>query len=149
MTTTTTRAGEYLVPSSARPAVCRSCGASIAWTKTASGHAVPLDLSTVEVRSGARWALTHFAVCPHSRDWRSRSASAQCSVLSFELAHSDSPQAQWDAANQLKTENSKLKTWLEWRERSRLADGTLPLAWWTPFRRDLRSGPVVAQSDID
>lgn len=64
------RAGEYPIPASALPAQCRSCGAAIVWTRTASGKIIPLSLTTVEVRSGVRYALTHFADCPHAREWR-------------------------------------------------------------------------------
>jgi hypothetical protein len=125
---TTTRPGEYLVPTSARPAVCRSCGASIAWTKTATGRAVPLDLATVEHRDGARWALTHFATCEHARDWRGNGAVTPPAVGT----------PPWEDPR-----------WAAWRERSQLADDTLPLAWWSAFRRDLRSAPAVSRSDID
>lgn len=65
--------GEYPVPIGDEPSKCRSCGAAIVWTRTApapAGKAIPLDLSRVRVVDGQRVALTHFATCPHGREWR-------------------------------------------------------------------------------
>lgn len=64
------RAGEYPIPPNATPTYCRSCGATIVWTRTESNKAIPLSLTTVEEREGVRYALTHFADCPESRQWR-------------------------------------------------------------------------------
>lgn len=63
------RAGEYAVPPDARPAQCRSCSAAIVWARTEGGKAIPLSLATVEWREGVRYALTHFADCPHAKEW--------------------------------------------------------------------------------
>lgn len=67
---TNQRAGEYLVPEQAQPAQCASCGAWMVWTRTTAGKAIPLSLATAEMRDGQRYALTHFADCPESRQWR-------------------------------------------------------------------------------
>lgn len=64
------RAGEYEIPSGATPMPCRSCEQEIVWTETEGGKWIPLSLATVEDRDGVRYALTHFADCPHSRAWR-------------------------------------------------------------------------------
>ena len=64
--------GEYPVPVGAAPVKCRSCGAAIAWGQTPTGRAVPLDLDHVRVIAGQRHAVTHFAYCPHGRQWRAK-----------------------------------------------------------------------------
>lgn len=66
------RAGEYAIPPDAQPARCRSCGAQIVWARTEAGRAIPLSLTTVEERDGVRYALTHFADCPHGKEWSKR-----------------------------------------------------------------------------
>ena len=66
------RAGEYPIPAGATSCPCRSCGQEIVFTRTAQGKAIPLSLVTMEERDGVCYALTHFADCPHSRDWRRR-----------------------------------------------------------------------------
>ena len=43
----------------ARAALCNSCGAPIKWVKTLKGKFHPVDLD----------GETHFATCPHSKDW--------------------------------------------------------------------------------
>lgn len=58
------RPGEYLVPPRANKGKCRSCGAAILWTKSEQGRNVPLDPSSIELREGQEFALTHFALCP-------------------------------------------------------------------------------------
>lgn len=65
-------AGEYEIPEFAEPAVCKSCDAAIVWAKTTSGASIPLDLQTVRIIAGRRYARTHFATCPHSKQWRRR-----------------------------------------------------------------------------
>jgi hypothetical protein len=54
----------------ARYAHCKSCNAPIAWTKTSEGAAIPLDLAHVTQYDGKRYAVTHFAYCPHGAHWR-------------------------------------------------------------------------------
>jgi hypothetical protein len=66
------RAGEYPVPEGATSAACRSCGARIVWTRTAAGKPIPLSVATIQEHDGVRYALTHFADCPESREWRRR-----------------------------------------------------------------------------
>ena len=61
--------GEYPLAGT-QTGTCRSCGAAIAWTKTAKGHAIPLDLKHVVQYNGAQFAPTHFAYCPHGPHWR-------------------------------------------------------------------------------
>lgn len=36
----------------------------------AGEYPIPLSLTTVDERGGVRYALTHFADCPHGREWR-------------------------------------------------------------------------------
>lgn len=64
--------GEYPIPSDGQTAVCRSCDAPIVWTRTEGGKAIPLSLKTARTLGDTRYATTHFADCPHSRDWRHR-----------------------------------------------------------------------------
>lgn len=64
------RVGEYPIPESGTPTMCRSCGASIVWTRTDYGRAIPLSLATARTCQGQRVALTHFIDCPESRAWR-------------------------------------------------------------------------------
>jgi len=66
------RAGEYAIPPDAQVAHCRSCEAEIVWARTEGGRAIPLSLKTVEERGGVRYALTHFADCPHGKEWSKR-----------------------------------------------------------------------------
>jgi hypothetical protein len=70
LTSETTRRGEYAVPEHADIQSCRSCGASIVWTRTATGKPMPLSVLTIEERNGAKYALSHFADCPEGREWR-------------------------------------------------------------------------------
>lgn len=62
--------GEYLIPIGADVETCRSCGASIVWTKTPAGKAVPLSLALVEERGGVKVTKTHFVDCPDGRGWK-------------------------------------------------------------------------------
>jgi hypothetical protein len=64
--------GEYPVPLGAEPQQCRSCGAAIVWGKTSTDRAVPLDLAHLRVIDGQRYAVTHFAYCPHGPHWRTK-----------------------------------------------------------------------------
>lgn len=64
--------GEYAVPVGAEPQKCRSCGAAIVWAKTAADRPVPLDLDHVRLIGDRRYATTHFAYCPHGREWRKK-----------------------------------------------------------------------------
>jgi hypothetical protein len=61
--------GEYPLEGAQR-GTCRSCGAAIAWTKTANGTAIPLDVAYSVSYDGALYAPTHFAYCPQGREWR-------------------------------------------------------------------------------
>jgi hypothetical protein len=70
---------------------CRSCGAEIIWVKMQSGRnnpldAKPTDKGNIDVRDGVGYVIskkqrvmfvsplyqTHFATCPHAREWRWR-----------------------------------------------------------------------------
>lgn len=62
--------GYYPIPAGEQPTKCRSCGASIVWTRTDKGRPIPLDLSKVRGEGAGREALTHFATCEHGRQWR-------------------------------------------------------------------------------
>jgi hypothetical protein len=106
---TARRVGEYQLPAHARNTYCKSCGCPIVWAKTGAGRAIPLSLRTVAHRDGERYALTHYADCPQSREWRGHGATAPTAAT----AAADG--ASYAAA---------------YRERYRLSDGTLPLAWW-------------------
>jgi hypothetical protein len=61
--------GEYPLEGTQRGS-CKSCGAAIAWTTTAKGAAIPLDVAHAIVYDGAEYAPTHFAYCPHGAHWR-------------------------------------------------------------------------------
>lgn len=63
-------AGYYEVPVGAKVEHCRSCKASVVWTKTSRGAAIPLDTTGHITVEGKRFAKTHFATCPHGRQWR-------------------------------------------------------------------------------
>jgi hypothetical protein len=66
------RKGEYAVPDNP-PAFCKSCGQPIIWTETGSGNLIPLSVVTIRTDpSGHRWAMTHFADCPHAREHRKK-----------------------------------------------------------------------------
>jgi len=66
-----TRVGEYLVPRSATPGTCKSCGAEILWIVSRLGRPIPLSVATIEQDAGgARFALTHFADCPNAKQHR-------------------------------------------------------------------------------
>jgi hypothetical protein len=119
MTATSTRPGEYLLPERARHAYCRSCGATIVWTKTKDRHAIPLDLATAQERDGARWALTHFATCPDARGWRRNGAE----VIG------DRPIAD----NRKSRDETIGYRSIDYR----LSDGTLLVAWWLFRRRNI------------
>lgn len=62
--------GYYPIPTGKQPMRCRSCGASVVWTKTPAGKSIPLDLGHVRGTGAQREALTHFATCPQGREWR-------------------------------------------------------------------------------
>lgn len=66
------RADEWEIPTGEEPTTCKSCGAAIVWGRTTSNTAVPLDLRHVRELAGVRYALNHFAHCPHGKDWRRR-----------------------------------------------------------------------------
>jgi hypothetical protein len=61
--------GLYPIPTGAQPTTCASCGASIVWTRTHQGKAVPLSLATGREVRGRRVALSHFQDCPDAQDW--------------------------------------------------------------------------------
>lgn len=62
--------GEFLVPSNKPTEQCRSCGARIVWGETERGKAIPLDIAHVRLVRGVRYATTHYAHCPHAKQWR-------------------------------------------------------------------------------
>lgn len=66
------RPHEYLLPPNAYLSRCGSCGAAMAWTKTANGKAMPLSLATVETREGVKYCLPHFVDCPQAKEWSKR-----------------------------------------------------------------------------
>jgi hypothetical protein len=66
------RKGEYLVPATAEPGSCTSCGAMILWIRTPQDRAIPLSVATIQHRNGQRYALSHFADCPDGKEWRKR-----------------------------------------------------------------------------
>ncbi len=68
--TRTARRGEYPVPDSAKISHCKSCGAKIYWTTTENRRPVPLSAATVEEDDGGRYALVHWADCPHASEHR-------------------------------------------------------------------------------
>jgi hypothetical protein len=57
-------AGHYLVPEGGAVEHCRS------WGTTDKGHAIPLDVADTLISGGQRYGRTHFATCPHGREWR-------------------------------------------------------------------------------
>lgn len=63
-------AGEYEVPAGAKPESCRSCGAAIVWGSTKTGSPIPLNTDKFRIIGGKTYAKTHFATCPHGREWR-------------------------------------------------------------------------------
>lgn len=68
------RKGEYELPSDARIDRCKSCDAQIVWTYLPSGKAMPLSLATVQTRGGKKYCLSHFADCPHGKEWSTKKA---------------------------------------------------------------------------
>lgn len=63
---------EYLVPRTAKPTRCSSCGASIIWTRTSkNGRAIPLSVATIRTAdNGDTVALPHFVDCPNAAQHR-------------------------------------------------------------------------------
>jgi hypothetical protein len=61
--------GEYAIPDDARPGRCRSCNTPVAWTTTPAGKPMPLSLATARSIGGVRYATSHFADCPHAKEW--------------------------------------------------------------------------------
>jgi hypothetical protein len=68
--TRTPRRGEYPVPSSAKIARCSSCGAKIVWTTTGNNKPMPLSVETIVEDESGRYALNHWADCPHASEHR-------------------------------------------------------------------------------
>ena len=66
------RPGEFPIPEGEAPGACRSCGASIVWMVTEAGKRMPLSLATARRAGERRVALSHFADCPHGREWKQR-----------------------------------------------------------------------------
>lgn len=63
------RRGEYPLPDHGDVRTCASCGQTVVWTTTAASKRMPLSLATVVERGGVKYALSHFADCPESREW--------------------------------------------------------------------------------
>jgi hypothetical protein len=63
-------AGEYEIPDGAKPERCRSCGAAIVWGQTRTGAAIPINVNQQRIIGGKAYGKTHFATCPHGREWR-------------------------------------------------------------------------------
>lgn len=125
------RKGEYMLPRGARHAYCRSCGRDVAWIKTGNGRSMPLDLSTTVERDGQRYALSHFATCPQGREWSGHGRQ----VAAAPSAPASEP-----------TGGTVFVA--EYRERFRLGDGTLPVAWWLLGQRDFRAPAAPTEADI-
>lgn len=66
------RPHEYTLPKGAPVQRCRSCGASIVWSTTTRGAAVPLSLATVQYRNSIAFAQSHFVDCPQAHAWGKR-----------------------------------------------------------------------------
>jgi hypothetical protein len=66
----TPQPGEYEVVRDYVTRACASCGASITWVETAAGKAIPVNVATLRQIDGVMYGLTHFATCPHGREWR-------------------------------------------------------------------------------
>lgn len=64
------QSGEYEIPTGTPVVRCRSCDAAIIWVQTEKGRAIPLSVATTVLRGDKRYAMTHFADCPHGREWR-------------------------------------------------------------------------------
>jgi hypothetical protein len=63
-------AGEYEIAPGAKMERCRSCGAGIVWGTTKTGSAIPIDVAQQRIIAGKAYGRTHFATCPHGREWR-------------------------------------------------------------------------------
>ena len=63
-------AGYHEVPAGAKIEHCRSCSAQIVWAQTKLGAAIPLNVANQLTVGDKRYAKTHFATCPQSREWR-------------------------------------------------------------------------------
>jgi len=65
------RKGEYRVPASAPLSQCRSCHAPIIWATTGSNKPIPLSVASIRRdENGVKWAISHFADCPHAAQHR-------------------------------------------------------------------------------
>jgi len=62
--------GEYEIPDNYDVRVCASCGAAITWLTTGNGKAIPVNVAKVREFDGKIYGITHFATCPHGREWR-------------------------------------------------------------------------------
>lgn len=56
----------FPIPPSAPVKGCRSCGARVIWIVTSRGNRMPVEAE------GERRGESHFAHCPHHREWRTR-----------------------------------------------------------------------------
>lgn len=81
--------GYYPIPAGKQPMTCRSCGASVVWTKTPKGKSIPLDLAHVRGSGATREALIHFATCKHAREWRMTGKQPLICTLGEDLAESE------------------------------------------------------------
>lgn len=72
------RKGEHAMPARYALKYCQSCGAAITWVASAKGAHVPLSIASIRTDSiGNRFALSHFADCPHAKGWSKKSKPAQ------------------------------------------------------------------------
>lgn len=81
--------GYYPIPHGKEPMRCRTCGASVVWTKTPKGKSIPLDLAHVRQGPAGREALTHFATCKYAREWRMTGKQPLICTLGEDLAESE------------------------------------------------------------
>ena len=74
--------GEYPLPEGVRPTNCRSCGAAVVWTTTANDKQMILDIREGNVReiNGLRYAMNHWAKCPHAKDWSRKNSGTGWAV---------------------------------------------------------------------
>ena len=65
------RKGEYRVPDTAPLSECWSCHAPIIFTTTRNNRQIPLSVASIRKDDqGVKWAISHFADCPHAAQHR-------------------------------------------------------------------------------
>lgn len=62
---------DFEVPEGSILETCSKCGAGMYRVRhPRTGNVMPLAASTIEVREGKRFAVSHFADCPHAPSFR-------------------------------------------------------------------------------